>query len=519
MMKTSSPAPLEPDEIEAFGLMFGAPAPPLVVGPDRYIISHKNPLRLQHVRISELLGEVTNEGEGHSVPVAASKLAALKAVRPMLALAPEEAGALVVALIERTLWMELNGDHLGQLRPEYIKFSLVLPALVRLRLERGCIFPQRDLARVLAQASAHDNYLVLSELPQLATILEQEPSLPLADDLKGSLTKFAALIDGLAADQYRYDGGRNAVVGGERIGKLAARLRALATRSPSARGTPVANRVARPAKALIDLANVRACVPISLEPRPKVASKRIELRRLSKHADLAQAIFGAAVGERLDLSEMSFEGVVLLESESMGWAAASGYVSRNKVTAKKLGVTLALATRSMSDAAPTPANVREALGAVSDDSAYRAWLSERIANWGDLYRETQPAFEEAANEAAAAKAEPKVARARKAGEEAVLVAIKGPSAILPALFGFGDFNECPDPVVHAAVLGRWEREYGARVRHVGDDSLAVDIDKVPRKAASIAWAAVAHHAYCPEYSGPAEGVGRVLASTWSFWWD
>lgn len=50
---------------------------------------------------------------------------------------------------------------------------------------------------------------------------------------------------------------------------------------------------------------------------------------------------------------------------------------------------------------------------------------------------------------------------------------------LPALLGFGGWNECPPPEVHSAVLRYWQQKYGTELVCLGDSSIELWVARPP----------------------------------------
>jgi len=120
-----------------------------------------------------------------------------------------------------------------------------------------------------------------------------------------------------------------------------------------------------------------------------------------------------------------------------------------------------------------------------------------------------------------------VAAGRSYVEPEILVAaVPAAEPALAALrLGFGDWNDCPSPVVHAAMARRWWSRHGAvPVAFAGDVAeyrIARPL-KTPEQAIAVA---LEHFAYCPDsVLQGMETIERLAASLigarfWSFWWD
>jgi uncharacterized protein DUF4253 len=94
---------------------------------------------------------------------------------------------------------------------------------------------------------------------------------------------------------------------------------------------------------------------------------------------------------------------------------------------------------------------------------------------------------------------------------------------VPAFFRWGDFNRCPGPAEHVAVLKRWHDQYGAEVVCLWRDAIELHVERLPRdrkEALKLAWE---HLAYCDHITDAftVEDLAKILmvSHVWSFWWD
>jgi hypothetical protein len=96
---------------------------------------------------------------------------------------------------------------------------------------------------------------------------------------------------------------------------------------------------------------------------------------------------------------------------------------------------------------------------------------------------------------------------------------------IPAFLKFGDYNACPEPAVHAAVLRRWEDQYGAEIVCVGYQIMELAVAHPPDNSDAALALAYEHFAYCGDIV--LQGVDTIDAlaaillngKTWFFWWD
>ncbi len=123
-------------------------------------------------------------------------------------------------------------------------------------------------------------------------------------------------------------------------------------------------------------------------------------------------------------------------------------------------------------------------------------------------------------ETAAAVAHGQLAHAPYLG----LVAAARSADILTALSWDGPANRGEEIGRYAAVLGRWEECWGARVVALSGAFLVCSAARPPRTMDQAVELALEHQAFCPDYAGPGEPISRYAASlldasVWTFWWD
>lgn len=100
------------------------------------------------------------------------------------------------------------------------------------------------------------------------------------------------------------------------------------------------------------------------------------------------------------------------------------------------------------------------------------------------------------------------------------------SADVPTVVGWtGAANYLPTPALLSCVLRSWEDRFGARLVHLGFDTMHLLVERqVPSHEAALAVAAE-HFAFCSEnvYQGAGSirryAAGLPGAAIWSFWWD
>lgn len=105
-----------------------------------------------------------------------------------------------------------------------------------------------------------------------------------------------------------------------------------------------------------------------------------------------------------------------------------------------------------------------------------------------------------------------------------LIELQAPWTLFTRL-GFGGWNACPSPAVHAALHRRWAEQFGAEPAALSASTVECLVARPPlEKPAALALAAE-QQAYCPDIVEQGVGSGGALAATllsapvWYFWWD
>jgi hypothetical protein len=95
----------------------------------------------------------------------------------------------------------------------------------------------------------------------------------------------------------------------------------------------------------------------------------------------------------------------------------------------------------------------------------------------------------------------------------------------PAWVGFGDWNACPSPAEHVALMRHWETKYGAEVVCIDRDVLEMHVSRPPNTREEAMALAREQFLYCDDivYQGTEtlEALAATLlgGTTWFFWWD
>lgn len=97
--------------------------------------------------------------------------------------------------------------------------------------------------------------------------------------------------------------------------------------------------------------------------------------------------------------------------------------------------------------------------------------------------------------------------------------------MLPAFVEFGDYNDCPAPAAHCAVMRHWQTKYGAEIVSMTADVIECRVGKPPRdekSAVNLAWE---QYLYCSDIVEQGVDTIAALAASlydsdyWFFWWD
>jgi hypothetical protein len=96
---------------------------------------------------------------------------------------------------------------------------------------------------------------------------------------------------------------------------------------------------------------------------------------------------------------------------------------------------------------------------------------------------------------------------------------------IPAYHGFGDWNACPSPAIHAAIAREWAERYGARLIANTSDVIEFEVARPIASRAEALSVAELQFRYCSDIVHQGMGTLDALAASlvgakyWFFWWD
>jgi hypothetical protein len=100
-----------------------------------------------------------------------------------------------------------------------------------------------------------------------------------------------------------------------------------------------------------------------------------------------------------------------------------------------------------------------------------------------------------------------------------------PAWQIPLYLQYGDWNDCPLPGEHAAILAHWHRYYGAELFGLDESTLELWVAEPPTTEIATLPLAKEQFAYCEDIVSQGTMTVARLAQTlyqcnhWYFWWD
>ena len=99
------------------------------------------------------------------------------------------------------------------------------------------------------------------------------------------------------------------------------------------------------------------------------------------------------------------------------------------------------------------------------------------------------------------------------------------SSNIPALIKYGNWNSCPSPAVHVALMRSWNMRFGTELMTLTRDTIEMIVERPPIDRGEAIELAKEHYLYCPDTIEQGFGtIDRLAASLlngriWHFWWD
>jgi Domain of unknown function (DUF4253) len=97
--------------------------------------------------------------------------------------------------------------------------------------------------------------------------------------------------------------------------------------------------------------------------------------------------------------------------------------------------------------------------------------------------------------------------------------------VVPAVTGFGGWNECPKASEHVALHRHWQRTYGAELACMSRDIIEMSAGRRPSTQKEAIALATEQFLYCPDIVEQGTRTIETLAAClmaselWFFWWD
>jgi hypothetical protein len=110
-------------------------------------------------------------------------------------------------------------------------------------------------------------------------------------------------------------------------------------------------------------------------------------------------------------------------------------------------------------------------------------------------------------------------------EVAIVLVPTSESWHVPCLVGYGDWNACPAPPVHSAVLKRWQERHGATLVTMSHDTIELAVERPIQTREDALALASEQYIYCPDIVAELRSTIETLAAAllrapvWFFWWD
>jgi len=153
------------------------------------------------------------------------------------------------------------------------------------------------------------------------------------------------------------------------------------------------------------------------------------------------------------------------------------------------------------------------------------WLERRVAGDPEYYEEEHGDWPAGMDPNHSFKGPTDIVTGQPLAEVAIILVRAAESWHVPCVLGYGDWNECPAPAEHAAILKRWQDGYGATLVTMTPDTIELAVERPVRTREDALALAREQYIYCADIvQQGTETIERLAASlleasVWFFWWD
>ena len=153
------------------------------------------------------------------------------------------------------------------------------------------------------------------------------------------------------------------------------------------------------------------------------------------------------------------------------------------------------------------------------------WLARRVASDPEYYEEDHGDWPSDIDPTSAFTGPTDIVSGEPLTEVAIVLVPASESWHVPCLLGYGDWNECPAPAEHSAILKRWQERYGATLVTMTQDTIELAVGRPVQTHEDALALAHEQYVYCADIvqqgTETIEGLAAALlnAPVWFFWWD
>jgi len=153
------------------------------------------------------------------------------------------------------------------------------------------------------------------------------------------------------------------------------------------------------------------------------------------------------------------------------------------------------------------------------------WLTQRVAADPEYYEEEHGDWPLGVRPTSTFTGPTDVVSGQPLAEVAILLVPAVESWHVPCVLGYGNWNECPTPAEHSAILKRWQERHGATLVTMTQDTIELVVERPVQSREDALGLAREQYIYCPDIvQQGTETIERLAASlveatAWFFWWD